>query len=288
MIVLNYPKSIFIEYGLTMKIQTLLCIAALSLSCLSHAEVINSASFNPLKQLSNVRVSMQRMLKSTDERYFLSIYAGIAKPHGTLYDLIENKNIEFRGTQLGNDLDLKAVQMDLLEREDIAQIIGNLNVNSGVLKSNLIDQAGMNHPVQFEPAFKVENKPLFTFKFYGVKADTQTQEQLLTRVDVINKTNNTVAQTLTGFSAYPNSIGYLDINFDGYYDVILSDLSQDRSVESKRYIYWMYNPKTQKFQRSPQLEKITGFPNLHGERKQIDFGNGQLYQVENGLLNRVE
>ncbi len=270
-----------------MKIQTLWCITALFLPCLSHAEVSNSASLNPLKQLSNVRVSMQRMLKSTNERYFLSLYAGVAKPHGTLYDLSENKNIEFRGTQKGSNLDLKAVQLDSLETGDIAQITGNLNVNSGVLNSNLIDRAGMDHSVRFEPAFKVENKPLFTFKFYGVKADTKAQEQLLTRVDVINKTNNTVVQTLTGFSAYPNSIGYLDINFDGHYDVILSDLSQDRKVTDKRYIYWMYNPKTTQYQRSPQLEKIVGFPNLHGEKQQIDFGQGQLFQVENGLLTKA-
>ena len=49
----------------------------------------------------------------------------------------------------------------------------------------------------------------------------------------------------------------------------------------------MYNPKTQQFQRSPQLEKIVGFPSLHGEKQQIDFGNGQFYQVQNGLLNRI-
>ena len=47
----------------------------------------------------------------------------------------------------------------------------------------------------------------------------------------------------------------MDINFDGYYDVILSDLSQDRTIQDKRFIYWMYNPKTRQFQRSPQTEK---------------------------------
>ena len=271
-----------------MNFKTLFSVLVLISPVLSHAEnLTNSASLNPLTQLSNVRVSMQRMLKSADGRYFLSLYAGIAKPHGTLYELNENKNIEFRGTQKGHDLNLKAVQIDSLQRQDIEQIIGNLNVNSGVLQSNLIDQAGINHLVQFEPAFKVDNKPLFTFKFYGVKADTQAQEQLLTRVDVIDKTTNTVAQSLTGFSAYPNSIGYMDINFDGHYDVILSDLSQDRKVIDKRYIYWMYNPKTTQYQRSPQLEKIVGFPRLQGEKQQIDF-DGQRYQVNQGLLQKIQ
>lgn len=275
-----------------MNSKILISLAALTLSSVSFAETptISAISANPLKQLSNVRVSMQRMLKSSEDRYFLSLYAGVAKPHGTLYDLIENKNIEFRGTQKADQILLTSVNLDADTTHDSpAQLTGTLNANTGIFRSNLIsNQGNTNRAIQFEPAFKVANKPLFTFKFYGVKADTQAQEQLLTRVDVINKTTNTVAQTLTDFSAYPNSIGYLDINFDGYYDVILSDLSQDRTVDSKRYIYWMYNPKTQKFQRSPQLEKITGFPSLHGERKQIDFGNGQVYQVENGLLTQLE
>ena len=53
---------------------------------------------------------------------------------------------------------------------------------------------GEPHEIQFEPAVKVANKPLFTFKFYGVKADTEAREQLLTRVDVINKTTKQVAK----------------------------------------------------------------------------------------------
>lgn len=269
-----------------MKIQSLLCVVALFLPFLSYAEVTNTTTLNPLKPLSNVRVSMQRMLKSTDEQYFLSLYAGVTKPHATLTVLGTDQKIELKGSQKGNDLVLNAdpfVQADL---GVVTQITGVLDANSGVFKAKLLLDRTWNE-IQFEPAFKVANKPLFTFKFYGVKADTPAKEQLLTRVDVMNKTNKTLAQTLTGFSAYPNSIGYMDINFDGYYDVILSDLSQDRKVEDKRFIYWMYNPKTEKFQRSPQLEKIVGFPEVHGEKQQIDFGNGQLFQVKNGLLNQI-
>ncbi|NHC03551.1 hypothetical protein G9F31_07175 [Acinetobacter sp. 187] len=272
-----------------MNFKTLVSIAALTLPLLSHAEVQNSSSANPLKQLTNVRVSMQRMLKSSEGRYFLSLYAGIAKPHAVLTDLIEKKNINFKGTQKADQIVMDAVNDGASDDFIPMQLSGSLNVNSGIFKSNLVNvQDKTSTAVQFEPAFKVANKPLFTFKFYGVKADTPAQEQLLTRVDVINKTNNTVAQTLTGFSAYPNSIGYMDINFDGYYDVILSDLSQDRKVQDKRYVYWMYNPKTNQYQRSPQLDKIVGLPKLHGETKQIDFGEGQVYQVDNkGLLHPV-
>jgi hypothetical protein len=80
----------------------------------------------------------------------------------------------------------------------------------------------------------------------------------------------------------------MDVNFDGYYDIVLSDISEERTIQDKRYIYWMFNPKTQQFQRSPQLERIIGFPKLQGDKQQIDFGDGQMYQVEKGLLNRIE
>ena len=254
---------------------------------LSNAETVSATpNLNPLTQLSNVRISMQRMLQSTDNQYFLSLFAGVNNPRGTLTVLQNNQQIQFKGSQKGNDLVLNADLSNQANIEVIKQMTGTLDANSGVFKSKvLVDQDLQN--IQFEPVFKVENKPLFTFKFYGVKADTQAREQLLTRVDVINKTTKKVAQTLTGFSAFPNSIGYMDINFDGHYDVIFSDLSQDRKLEDKRFIYWMYNPKTQQFQRSPQLEKVVGFPNLHGEKQQIDFGNGQLFQVKNGLLNQI-
>ena len=229
---------------------------------------------------------MQRMLKSTNDQYFLSLYAGVPNPKAVLTVLANSDSISLKGTQKGNEIVLNPTESQG-QLEQLKKITGVLDANSGIFKTNLsIDQD--QQAIEFQPAFKVANKPLFVFKFYGVKADTPTQEQLLTRVDVINKTNNTVAQTLTGFSAFPNSIGYMDINFDGYYDVILSDLSQDRKLEDRRYIYWMYNPKTGQFQRSPQLEKIVGFPNLHGAQQQIDFGNGQVFQVENGLLNYIE
>lgn len=272
-----------------MNIQSLFCIAALSLPCYAYAEIQNTTSPNALKPLTDVRVSMQRMLKSPEGRYFLNLYAGVTKPHATLYDQIENKKVSFKGTQKGDQIAMDSFKTEL---DSVAygpmQLTGVLNANTGIFNTELVSiQNNLVSRVQFEPAFKVMNKPLFVFKFYGVKADTQAQEQLLTRVDVVNKTTKAVTQTLTGFSAYPNSVGYMDINFDGYYDIILSDLSQDRKVEDKRYIYWMYNPKTQQFQRSKQLEKIIGFPNLNGEKQQIDFGAGQLFQVKNGLLNKV-
>lgn len=281
-----------------MKTQFLTVMTALFVSCSSFAETETSTTTSrssnaDLKPLSGVRVSMQRMVKSSEGRYFLSLYAGIAQPHAVLYDLMEGTEIQFKGTQKGDQLNLRSIPSnDATTNTDNSakeyNLLGTLNANTGIFKALLSDKTDtLGNSIQFEPAFKVENKPVFIFKFYG-QNDASPYGKTLKRVDVLNKNNNAVVQSLSGFSAYPNSVGYLDINFDGYYDVILSDISQDRKAEDKHFIYWMYNPKTQQFQRSLQLDKIVGFPSLHGEKQQIDFGNGQLYQVENGLLNRVE
>lgn len=242
-----------------------------------------------LKPLSDVRISMQRMLKSTDGRYFLDLYAGIWNPHGTLIDLQNPKRISLKGTQKGDQLNLQsiAVQADPSVNGSY-QLTGLLNVNTGAFKATLAEQGASGTNLQFEPAFKAADKPVLMFKFYGLQGPDQPYGRSLKRVDVINKNNGQVMQSLEGFSAFGNSIGFLDVNFDGYYDVVLSDTSEDQKIEDKRFVYWMYNSKTQKFQRAPQLEKIAGFPTLKGELQQIDFGQGQIYKVDQGLLYPVK
>jgi len=271
-----------------MKTKLLLCIAALGFSNVSIAEkVLNAPEY---KLLNNVRVSMQRMLRSSEGRYFLSLYAGIWNPHATLYDLVEEQAIDLKGSQKGDQLNLKSVDADSENRiNKTYQLSGILNANSGDFKAIFAEGGDpVGKSIQFEPAIRVSDKPNFIFKFYGLEDINQPYGSLLKRLDIVNKNNNNVVQTLTGFTAFPKSIGYMDVNFDGYYDIVLSDISEEHTIQDKRYIYWMYNPKTQQFQRSPQLEKIVGFPKLHGEKQQIDFGEGQLYQVKNGLLNRME
>ena len=273
-----------------MKTQILLCLTAFSFSCLGFAETVPATETDHLKPFTNVRVSMQRMLRSDDGRYFLDLYAGIWNPHGTLHDLADQKTIAFKGLQKGDQLNLKSVSVnDDVTTSEQYQLSGNLNANTGDMPS-VLSAANNNEniSIQFGPAFTAQERPLFIFKFYGVENAQQPYGKALKQVQVLNKTTNQVVQSLSGFTAYPKSIGYMDINFDGYYDIVLSDTSNERKIEDKRFIYWMYNPKTHQFQRSPQLENITGFPAIHGEKQQIDFGYGHIYQVKNGLLNKVE
>ena len=97
-----------------MKTQFLTVMTALFVSCSSFAETDISTTTprspnTDLKPLSGVRVSMQRMVKSSEGRYFLSLYAGIAQPHAVLYDLMEGTEIQFKGTQKGDQLNLRSI-----------------------------------------------------------------------------------------------------------------------------------------------------------------------------------
>lgn len=273
-----------------MKISALVCALILVLPVIVAAEMTKqeaASTSDAETEFEQVRVSMQRLLKSTNGEYFLSLYAGVWNPSATLTRVDHKQVIAFKGQQKANDLTLDAVNLQETY-QGIVQIKGELNANSGVFKSTLIDHDGRIVTRRFEPAFKVTNKPLFIFKFYGTPVPTHKFGKLLTRVDVLDKNNNQLVQTLTGFQAFPNSIGYMDVNFDGYYDVVLSDLSGDKTLEDRRFIYWMYNPKTRQFQHSSQLDQIPGFPTLYGERQEIDFSNGRVFKVVDGILHPLE
>jgi hypothetical protein len=255
------------------KAHVVLGALALTISTLSSAQT--TTSNETLQLLKNVKVSMQRMLKSNDGRYFLDLYAGIPVPHAHLTDTKNNQKIDFKGLQKWQQLTLRsyAVNDKGVASTDYA-LDGNLNIISSQFSAQFTSK-GQNQKIQFAPAFKAVDKPALQFNFFGNKN--------LKRVDVINKADGKVMQTLTGFTAFPNTIGYLDINFDGYYDVILSNV-EGYSTQDKRFIYWMYNPKTKQFQRSTQMEKIVGFPMLNAQKQQIQYSDKVIYQVKDGLL----
>lgn len=260
-----------------MKAYVLLGALALTIPIVSSAQ--NTTSNETLQPLKNVKVSMQRMLKSNDGRYYLDLYAGIPTPHAHLTDTQKNQTIDFKGVQKWQQLTLRSYGVnDKAVASTEYALDGNLNIITSQFDS-MLKGKGLDQKIQFSPVFKAVDKPALQFNFYGDKT--------LRRVDVINKADGKVMQTLTGFSAYPNTIGYLDVNFDGYYDLVLSDLDGHK-VEDKRFIYWMYNPKTKQFQRSSQMEKIIGFPKLDAQKKQINYGEKLTYQVKDGLLNLLD
>lgn len=146
----------------------LLCIAAFFASSMSFAESpAVPVEGSQLKSIGNVRVSMQRMLRSTDGRYFLDLYAGIWNPHGVLTDTAENKSIAFKGSQKGDFIHLKSVSVDSMD-EAVAkyELSGKLDANTGLMAAELSSFDPKEHTaISFEPAFKAADKPVIIFKF---------------------------------------------------------------------------------------------------------------------------
>jgi len=244
-------------------------------------------------------------LKSEDGRYVLELTAGIWNPEARLIDTRTQQSWNFQGSQKGNQLILNAVTApDAIHDQVLAltdpnerhrlnlgasryQLEGLLNVDRGSLQATLKDlDQNTQTAIRFVPLVKVENKPTFIFKFYGA-VDAISNSKRIEAIDVIDKKTGKRLDRLVGFTAQGAWVEYKDINYDGHFDLVLlnSDLASD--PQQQRYIYWMYNPKTNKYQRSPQLEKITGYPILIADQQQLEFGNGVRYQIEDGKLKRL-
>lgn len=103
----------------------LLAVTLLALPALSRAE---TADTQQLKPLTDVRISMQRMLRSSEGRYFLSLYAGVWNPHASLYDRVEQSETKLKGRQKADQLTLKSVDADGVENGQY-QLTGTLNSN---------------------------------------------------------------------------------------------------------------------------------------------------------------
>ena len=229
-----------------------------------------TAATTPIKPLNEVYVPVHRVLESGEQRYFLQMTTGVSNPQATLFDRIDQRTVYFNGTQKGNDLSLYSVDQ-LVGGKDTGthKITAHLNVSQGTVDSEMISNTEQRK-LMFQPVVQIKNRPNFNFKFYG---NTTIQQ-----VNVTERSSQRMIQQLKGFEANPARMDYMDLNFDGYYDLVFTD-----AHDAKRYIYWMYNPKTAQFQRAPQLEKLAGEPKLDGLKREVSFGQ-QRFKVEQGLL----
>jgi hypothetical protein len=252
-----------------MKKHLLIQSLVLALPVLGLTSIASANSSLP--QLNNVYVPVHRVLESSEQRYLLQVTTGIWNPQATLFDRINNTTTYFNGEQKGNSLSLYSVNQLNNGKETATHIIdAAINLTSGALRSEIISNSTQK-TVHFQPLVKLESRPSFSFKFYG---GATIQE-----VQVTNRNNQKIVQRLTGFNASPERMDYMDINFDGYYDLVFVN-----ARAADHYIYWMYNPKTAQFQRAPQLDKLAGQPKIDGIKKEISFGE-QRFKVENGILS---
>ena len=241
-------------------------VLALPVLGLTSTAIANSN----LAQINNVYVPVHRVLESAEQRYLLQVTTGIWNPQATLYDRLNNTTVYFNGAQKGNNLSLYSVSQLVGGVEtDTHKINANLNLTTANLNTEIITNSAEKNAL-FQPLVKVPNRPSFTFKFYG---GVTIQE-----VEVTSRSSQQVVQRLSGFNASPERMDYIDLNFDGYYDLMFVN-----AREADRYIYWMYNPKTAQFQRAPQLEQFAGQAKVDGLKREVHFGE-QRFKVENGLL----
>ncbi|OTG86612.1 hypothetical protein B9T31_06300 [Acinetobacter sp. ANC 4558] len=253
---------------------------------LSYADNLNNESIKSLMVINNVDVQVSRALKTPSGAYLLQMGSGYWKPNATLYDISQNKMTYLEGVQKGNNIQFVSSENNGIVKNNI-NLDGSLDVETGIYRSILNDRLeGFKQELVFLPLINIKNRPTFLFKFYGTE-NKETGEKIIQKVEVIDRKTKQIYQQLTGFSAYATGIQYIDLNFDGYFDLILKDTSSALG-DGEHSIYWMYNPETKKFQRSPQLEVLGGSPVIDIEKKQVDFGNGHKFEIKDGQFYKIK
>lgn len=109
-------------------------------------------------------------------------------------------------------------------------------------------------------------KNAFRFELVGEVIDKM---KTVTSIRIYKKADNTFLQELSGFEALVQENEQVivdDLNFDNYADIrLLQFLPEDANIP---FFYWLYNPKTKKFERNTQLEIISS-PNIDRENELI-------------------
>lgn len=237
------------------------------------------------KLLNTVKMDMQRMLRSKDGQYFLQLNTGVLNPKAQLSFINIEREIYFKGGQQGNLLNLSSWAEEMADQSTGEyQLNGTLDPMSGGLNAQFLQRGLAPATIEFEPIFRTDDKPTFEFRYLTQEHSGNNQ---INRIDVIDKASNQVLQSLTGFSADAQVVYYMDVNYDGYYDLVLKDSQAAANPSEQAYIYLMYNPKTQRFQHSTHMTKLKGFPQLKGKNHQIIFGGKRAYQVASGLLHAI-
>lgn len=106
----------------------------------------------------------------------------------------------------------------------------------------------------------------FNFELIGVVTDKM---KTVTAIKVTKKGDSKQYQILEGFEAKVQENEQViieDLNFDGYSDIrLLQYLPETANIP---FFYWLYNPKTERFERSTKLEIIQS-PTLDVENEYI-------------------
>ncbi|KAA0914527.1 XAC2610-related protein [Psychrobacter sp. ANT_WB68] len=240
----------------------------------------NSAMKKPVKLITGVTTYAERDWRSDDGKFLLTIYSGIWNPHGTLFYLNKDGGVSVEGFQKGLNITLKSYDPEIgLEAPPEYAIDGTLNLRNNTLVGTIIHYPEGEATIKkttFSPAIPIKTCPQFVFKYYGFNND-RWYGSTITQVDVINKDTNKVVQKLTGFEAAAHSTRYVDMNYDGYFDLVLNVAEGDHS---DKYIYWLYDPQSKKFVRNKTLEAVLGYATRYPHKQLARFNDDTLKRVE--------
>lgn len=247
----------------------------------------SSADQLPVKALTEVKLITERDWISADGLYFLNLYTGQWNPNGTVFYLTKRGGVSFEGFQKGLEIKLKSFNPELsYEATPEYQIQGTLDITQNRFLATMINHyENTTRKVIFNPAIPVDHRPLLNFKFYGVE-DHEQYRTWITKIEVIDKRNqDAVKQTLTGFKANDYAVSYTDLDYDGYFDLIL-DVGE--RVEDDVMLFFRYDPTQQQFIKSTQWDHLDGRPTRYPQKQQLNFGQGILYQkMSNGQWKQV-
>ena len=239
-----------------------------------------SAMKKPAKLITGVTTYAERDWRSDDGKFLLTIYSGVWNPHGTLFYLNKDGGVSVEGFQKGLNITLKSYDPEIgLEAPPEYAIDGALNLRNNTLVGTIIHYPEGEATIKkttFSPAIPINTYPQFVFKYYGFNND-RWYGSTITQVDVINKDTNKVVQKLTGFEAAAHSTRYVDMNYDGYFDLVLNVSEGDHS---DKYIYWLYDPQSKKFVRNKTLEAVLGYATRYPHKQLARFKDDTLKRVE--------
>ncbi|WP_066568923.1 hypothetical protein [Snodgrassella sp. CFCC 13594] len=229
-------------------------------------------------------VNVWRDWRSEDGQYFLTLRTGVWDPNGNLFFLKHKNSRGIEGYQKGKNLALASFNPEFgLNAPPEYRLSGSLDVQTNTFNASIEDVgAQTKQDILFSPAILVRNRPLLRFVFYGFQ-DKDWHQNYITQIDVIDQKTNRTIQQLKGFTAQGYMVDYMDVNYDGYFDLVMH---MGTKVGDPQYRYYLYQPSTRQFEQNKQFSLMSGYPTRYPHKQQIHFQEG-LFRIENNHWQRI-
>lgn len=223
---------------------------------------------------------------SDDGLFFLELRTGVWNPNGTLFYLDRRGGVSLEGFQKGKNIKLKSFDGEKgLEAPAEYAIEGLLNTENNTFTAKITHYPDdTTRAIIFHPAIPITSpQPQFSFKYYGFE-NPEWHQNWITQIDILDKKTQKLIQRLSGFTAQADMIQYLDLNYDGYFDL---QINVGKTIEEQKYQFYIYMPKKQQFERDTFFEHSTGSPTRYPQKKQLNFGNGILYEKQGNTWQKI-